>query len=216
VVQLASFGNRIATGGCVARHPATAFPAAHAALLLIDVINPFQFPGGPRYAGRWLPAARKIARLRDRFRRARLPIVYVNDNFGQWRSDFKAIVAMCGADDMPGASIVNLLAPGPEDFFVLKPTLSGFHETALHMLLRSGDVRTLVLAGFAADICVFFTAADAHMREYRVIVPGDCVASEDDAERRRALKSMRRLFRATTTPLARLRLPRKPIIKRSS
>jgi nicotinamidase-related amidase len=192
----------------VASHPATAYPRAHTALLLIDVINPFNFPGGPRFARRWLPVARRIAALRERFRSRKWPVVYVNDNFGQWRSDFRAMVKMCSAADMPGAPIVDLLEPGPDDFFVLKPTLSGFHETPLHMLLKSGQTQTVVLVGFAADICVFFTAADAHMRDYRVIVPGDCVASEVDGERRRVLRSMRRLFQADTSTTPRLKLPR--------
>jgi nicotinamidase-related amidase len=206
----ATAGSFLAYSSIVSVHPATAFPQAHAALLLIDVINPFNFRGGPTFAKRWLPVARRIARLRDRFYRRQLPIVYVNDNFGQWRSDFKAMVKLCGAKGMPGAPIVELLAPGPGDFFVLKPTLSGFHETPLQMLLKSGGISTVALAGFAADICVFFTAADAHMREYRIMVPEDCVASEVDAERRRVLKSMRRLFRARTEPVARMRLPPKP------
>jgi nicotinamidase-related amidase len=193
----------------VPSHPATAYPRAHTALLLIDVINPFNFPGGRRFARQWLSVARRIARLRGQFYRRGWPVVYVNDNFGQWRSDFKAMVKLCGAADMPGADIVELLAPGPSDFFVLKPTLSGFHETPLHLLLKSGQTETVVLAGFAADICVFFTAADAHMREYRVMVPADCVASEVDAERRRVLKSMRRLFDADTSTTARLQLPRR-------
>jgi nicotinamidase-related amidase len=194
----------------VSTHPATAFPRAHCALLLIDVINPFAFPGGPRFARRWLGTARNIVRLRQRFRRGRLPVIYVNDNFGQWRSDFKSIVAMCGAADMPGAPIVNLLPPAPEDFFVLKPTLSGFHETPLQLLLKSGGVQTVVIAGFAADICILFTAADAHMRDYQVIVPSDCVASEDSRECRRVLGNMRRLFGATTPSQAQFRLPRRP------
>jgi nicotinamidase-related amidase len=190
------------------RHPATGFPRANVALLLIDVINPYDFPGGPRFAKAWLPTAKRIAALRDRVRRARLPIVYVNDNFGQWRSDFARVVRYCGAKDMPGAEQVRLLTPAPDDFFILKPTLSGFHETPLHLLLRSGGVRTVILAGFAADICVFFTAADAHMREYEVIVPADCTASESARDMRQSLRAMVRLFHARTTPGMRLRLPR--------
>jgi nicotinamidase-related amidase len=190
----------------MSRHPATAFPASHTALLLLDVINPFSFPNGARFAKRWLPTARRIAAFRTRARRAGLPIVYVNDNFGQWRSDFRKMVTMCGAPRMPGAPMVELLAPAEEDFFVLKPTLSGFHETALQLLLKSGGVREVILMGFAADICVFFTAADAHMRDYRVIVPSDCVAAETEHGRRYSLEAMARLFRAKTTVSTRLRL----------
>jgi nicotinamidase-related amidase len=188
------------------QHPATAFPRARTALLLIDVINPFNFPNGRRFAKAWLPAARRIAALRARVHAARLPVVYVNDNFGQWRSDFARVVEMCGADGMPGAEQVRLLAPASEDFFVLKPTLSGFHETALHLLLKSGGVDTVILAGFAADICVFFTAADAHMRDYHVIVPADCVAAESARDLQHSLRAMRRLFKARTPSGARLRL----------
>jgi len=80
-------------------------------------------------------------------------VVYVNDNFSRWRSDFKTIVAICSEPGRPGATIARMLKPAPEDYFVLKPMLSGFHETPLHMLLQSGGVRSLVLTGFAADNC---------------------------------------------------------------
>jgi nicotinamidase-related amidase len=190
------------------RHPAIGFPRTRTALLLIDVINPYRFPDGPKFAKAWLPTAKRIAALRDRVRLARFPVVYVNDNFGQWRSDFTRVVRYCGAADMPGAEQVRLLTPAPEDFFVLKPTLSGFHETPLHLLLKSGGVRTVILAGFAADICVFFTAADAHMREYEVIVPADCTAAESARDHRQSMRAMTRLFNARTTSGARLRLRR--------
>jgi nicotinamidase-related amidase len=184
------------------------FPSAKTALLLIDVINPFDFPGGRAFARRALPSARKIARLRERAHRARVPVLYVNDNFGRWRSDFKAIVAACSERGAAGAAIAALLKPAPEDFFVLKPHLSGFHETPLDMLLKSGGVKTVVLTGYAADDCVQITAAEAHMRDYRVIVPSDCVASERDGERRHALAKMKKFFDATTAASARIRLRR--------
>jgi nicotinamidase-related amidase len=115
---------------------------------------------------------------------------------------------MCSADGMPGAEQVRMLAPATDDFFVLKPTLSGFHETPLHLLLKSGGVETVIIAGFAADICVFFTAADAYMREYQVIVPADCIAAESARDLQHSLRAMPRLFKAQTTSGARLRLPK--------
>src|SRR5581483_1310653 len=169
-----------------------AFPHAKTALLLIDVINLFNFPGGARFAKAWLPSARRIARLRERAHAAGIPVVYVNDNFGRWRSDFQAIVEACSEPGQPGAPIAELLRPDPADFFVLKPHLSGFHESPLHMVLQSGGVDTLVLTGYAADNCILFTAADAHMHHYHVVVPSDCVAAEKDLERRRVLASMRK------------------------
>jgi nicotinamidase-related amidase len=172
------------------------FPRARTALLLVDVINRFDFPRGAAFARRALGPARNIRRLCDRAHRSGVPVIYVNDNWGRWRSGFKAIVADCRRPERPGAPIAALLSPTPRDFFVLKPHLSGFHDTPLDTLLQSGEVSTLVIAGFAADNCVFFTAADAHMRDYKVVVPADCCASESDSERRHALARMRKFLDA--------------------
>ena len=184
------------------------FPKARTALLLVDVINLFDFPGGAAFARRARGAARNIASLRDRAHKAKIPVIYVNDNWGRWRSDFKTIVADCSRPDRPGAPIAVLLTPERRDFFVLKPHLSGFHDTPLDTLLQAGDVRTVVVAGFAADNCVFFTAAEAHMRDYRVVVPSDCCASEQDGERRHVLGKMRKFLHADTSPSRRVRLRR--------
>jgi nicotinamidase-related amidase len=184
------------------------FPKARTALLLVDVINLFDFPRGAALARRALGPARRILRLRDRAHDGGVPVIYVNDNWGRWRSDFKTIVADCSRPERRGAPIAELLEPTPRDFFVLKPHLSGFHETALDTLLQSGDVQTVVIVGFAADNCVFFTAAEAHMRDYKVVVPSDCCASELDAERRHALAKMRKFLDADTASSRRIRLRR--------
>ena len=141
-----------------------------------------------------------------RAHRAGVPVVYVNDNFGRWRSDFRTLVSVCSEPGRPGAAVADILKPAPADFFVLKPHLSGFHHTPLHMLLQSGGVRTVVVCGFAADNCVLFTAADAHMEDDRVVVPSDCVASEQDKERRHVLAKMRKFLDARTTASTHVRL----------
>lgn len=184
------------------------FPKARTALLLVDVINLFDFPRGGALARRALAQARNIRRLRDRAHRAGVPVIYVNDNWGRWRSDFKTIVADCRRPERPGAPIAELLAPTPQDFFVLKPHLSGFHETPLDTLLQAGDVERVVIGGFAADNCVFFTAVEAHMRDYNVVVPSDCCASEIDKERRHALAKMRKFLDADTSASRRIRIRR--------
>ena len=184
------------------------FPKARTALLLVDVINLFDFPRGAALARRSLAPARNIRRLRDRAHERGIPVIYVNDNWGRWRSDFKAIFADCSRPEQPGAPIAELLEPTPRDFFVLKPHLSGFHETPLDTLLQSGNVQTVVIAGFAADNCVFFTAAEAHMRDYNVVVPSDCCASEVDAERQHALAKMRKFLDADTSSSRRIRMRR--------
>jgi nicotinamidase-related amidase len=165
-------------------------------LLLIDVINDLEFEGGDQLLRYALPAAKTIAALKERCRRARIPAVYVNDNFGKWRSDFKKLVSHCVNDGTSGKQIVELLKPDEEDYFVLKPKHSGFFSSALDLLLEHLGARTLILAGWTGDICILFTANDAFMRDYRLVIPSDCVVSQDAKENERALKFMERVLEA--------------------
>ena len=165
-------------------------------LLLIDVINDFEFEGAEYIFQHALPAAKKIAALKNRTDKAGIPAIYVNDNFGKWRSDFRNLVAHCAADDTRGRPIVELLKPGPEDYFVLKPKQSGFYSTTLELLLHHLGARTLILTGFTGDICVLFTAIDAHLRDYHLLVPRDCVVSQDKKENEGILKYIGRVLEA--------------------
>jgi nicotinamidase-related amidase len=124
----------------------------------------------------------------------------VNDNFGKWRSDFKKLIAHVVDDETRGRQIAELLKPDDDDYFVLKPKHSGFYSTSLDLLLRHLGSETLILVGWAGDICVLFTASDAHMREYELIVPRDCVASEDPYENERVLELMQRVHEANISP----------------
>ena len=160
---------------------------APAALLLVDVINDCAFEGGEDLARNARPTVEPIGRLAERAREAGAPVIYVNDNFGRWNETFAELVERCSRDDSRGCAIVRALSPGPGDHFVLKPKHSAFYLTSLDALLRKLGVRRLVICGYAADICVLFTANDAHMREYEVAVPRDCVASENGDRRECAL-----------------------------
>jgi nicotinamidase-related amidase len=179
---------------------------APVALLLIDVINDLEFEGGDQLLRHALPAAKQIAALKDRCKRAGVPAVYVNDNFGKWRSDFKKLVSHCLDDNTRGKEIVQVLKPEPEDYFVLKPKHSGFFSTTLDLLLEHLGAETLILTGFTGDICVLFTANDAYMRDYRLIIPGDCVVSQEEEENRRVLKFMERVLDADITASSDIRL----------
>lgn len=184
------------------------------ALLLLDVVNDLEFPGGDRLLQHALPMARRLARLRARVKKARIPVIYVNDNYGRWQSDFRRLTAHCRRPGARGKPIVDLLAPADDDYFVLKPKHSGFFSTALGVLLGYLGARTLILTGMAGNICVLFTAHDAYMRDFRLVVPPDCTASETAADNRRALEAMRTVLRANVTPSARLKLARLPGARR--
>ena len=166
------------------------------ALLLIDTINDLEFEGGGRLLARALPMARRIAALKRRTSAAGIPTIYVNDNFGRWRSDFRHLVAHCLQDDVRGRPVVEPLVPDENDYFVLKPKHSGFYNTTLDLLLEHLGAETLIVTGMATDVCVLFTAADAYMRDFRVIVPRDCVAALTPDAHRIALKQMRTVLKA--------------------
>jgi nicotinamidase-related amidase len=170
------------------------------ALLLIDVINDLEFPEGDQLLRHALPMARNIAALKQRARKEGVPVVYVNDNFGRWRSDLNAQVEHCLRDGVRGRPVVELLRPGPDDYFVLKPKHSGFFSTALDTLLEYLGARAVVLAGLAGNNCVLFTANDAYMRDLHLAVPSDCVASNTEEDNRYALDQMRKVLKADTRP----------------
>ena len=166
------------------------------ALLIIDVINDMEFEEGKQLFTQALPMARKIAALKARASSAQVPIIYVNDNFGHWRSDLKKQISHCLMDGVRGEPIARLLVPDHSDYFVLKPKSSAFFGTTLHTLLQHLGVRTLILTGIAADVCILFTAHDAHLRDYKIIVPSDCVASNTLPETRLALANMKKAAHA--------------------
>ena len=178
------------------------------ALLLIDVINDLEFPGGRAMLAPALRAARKIAALKRRARKARVPVLYANDNFGRWRSNFADVVDHCLNDGVRGQPVAELLAPDHDDYFVLKPKHSAFYATTLETLLGYLKTRRLIIMGFAGDACVLMTAADAYMRDVEIYVPPDCTASKSQAENRKALHYMKRVLHADTRPSAKLDLGR--------
>lgn len=175
---------------------------AQVALVLIDVVNDLEFEGSEKLLAQALPAADRIAALKRRARAARVPSIYVNDNFGRWQSDFRRILERALEPGVVGRPLVEKLVPEEEDYFVLKPKHSGFYSTTLDTLLQHLGTRTLVLTGFAANICVLFTANDAYMRDYRLVVPPDCVASNTPEETRQALELMRTVLKADVRPSA--------------
>jgi nicotinamidase-related amidase len=170
------------------------------ALLLIDVINDLDFDRADELLAPALPMARKIAALKREAAQLQIPTVYVNDNFGQWKSDFRHTVEHCCAGNSRGREISRALRPEVSDYFVLKPKRSGFYATTLDVLLEYLKVDTLIITGIAANICVLFTANDAYMRDYRLFVPADCVASNTTEETEYSLRQMKDILKADIRP----------------
>ena len=181
--------------------------AEKTALLLIDVINDFDFPEGDSLLRHARPAAQRIARLKKRAKAVGIPVIYVNDNFGRWRSDFRQQVEHCLGKDSKGREIARLLRPEDDDYFVLKPRHSGFYSTSLEILLKHLRTQKLILTGFSTEICVIYTANDAYMRWFELAVPSDCVAAESEEANRRALEQMRRFLKADIRPSTEIGFP---------
>lgn len=170
------------------------------ALLLIDLINDFEFPRGNELFEQALPMAPRIAALKKRARAAGIPALYVNDNFGRWQSKFDDIVKHCLRDDVRGRPLVEQLIPNDCDYFVLKPKHSGFYQTPLELLLKHFGAERLIVTGVSTNSCVLFTANDAYMRDMELVVPADCVAACNAQEHNFAMEQIKNMLKADTRP----------------
>ncbi|HWL07448.1 MAG TPA: isochorismatase family cysteine hydrolase [Planctomicrobium sp.] len=180
--------------------PKTNPESSHSALLLIDVINDLDFSRGKQLLEHAIPMADRIWELQQQARQSRIPVIYVNDNFGRWRSDFQAQIEHCEQPGSLGKELVRRLRPDETDYFVLKPKHSGFYSTTLELLLRHLGCRRLILTGIATNICVLFTANDAYMRDYQLIIPRDCSAANSSSDHDYAINQMESVLKADVTP----------------
>jgi nicotinamidase-related amidase len=176
------------------------------ALLLIDVINDMEFEGAEQLVVQAVPMARRIAELKRRAKAAGIPAIYVNDNFGRWQSDFRKVVEHCLYDGVRGEEVARILEPEEDDYFVLKPKHSAFYETTLDVLLSYLGAKTLILTGVAGNICILFSANDAYMRDFNLLVPADCTVSNTEEENRHALEQIQKVLKADVTESERVDL----------
>jgi len=177
------------------------------ALLVIDMISTWDFDGAEKIVAAATAIAARIGALKRRCVRAGVPVIYVNDNRGRWRSEFRELVSISIEESRTGAAIARHLKPGDDDYSVLKPKHSAFYATPLDLLLRHLRVKRLLITGVASDQCIVMSAAEAKMRDYDVVVPRDCIADQTPARTARALRHLAEAQGIETTASARLRLP---------
>lgn len=152
------------------------------ALIILDMLNTFNFPEGEMLLPRARQAAASIQKLKQKCRSRGMAVIYVNDNFGQWLSSREKLIKKCTERNCKGQDIAKMLMPDDEDYFILKPMHSGFYLTPLERLLHELKCEELIITGIAGNICVLFTAHDAHMRGFKVNVPQDCFASNTEID----------------------------------
>lgn len=189
------------------RTPALGDEHCATALLLIDLINHFEFPGAERLLRAARSVAAAAAALKERCVKHQVPVIYVNDNFGRWRSDLRSLVRHCLRPQAAGREVVTLIEPAPNDYFVLKPQNSAFYSTVLETLLRHLGVRTVILCGLATDNCILFSAHDAYLRKFELFVPRDGCAAESTRAHRDALELIARNTKADLRLTSKIPLP---------
>lgn len=161
------------------------------ALLILDVFNTFDFPGGDELATHTKGIVPAIVALRDRFHAHGAPVIYVNDNFSRWQDGFDELVDFVRGSGGAGREVADALAPAPTDLKLVKPRHSALFETALPSLLSFLDVRRLVVTGIATDSCILATVLDAHVRGYESVVPVDTTAAQTEERVERTLIHLR-------------------------
>ncbi|MFH0348851.1 isochorismatase family cysteine hydrolase [Bacillus vallismortis] len=170
---------------------------ADTALLIVDIINNFEFDMGESLAKKTEKIVPHILSLKEHARQNDWPIIYINDHYGLWQADIKNIQQKCTNER--SKDIIRQIAPEDADYFLIKPKHSAFYETALHTLLTELQVEHIIITGIAGNICVLFTANDAYMREYSITIPKDCIASNRDEDNEFALTMMENVLFAKIT-----------------
>lgn len=169
---------------------------ANTAILVLDMISDFDFEDGDKLYRKALKAAENLSDLRTRAKKAGVPVIFVNDNFGKWNEDFAAYAESVRTSSEKGRKIIEMIGPEDGDYHILKPQRSAFYATPLGVLLLTLNVSNLILTGVTTDICVLFTAHDAYMRGYQMQIPSDCTAAIKESHHKNALEFLKRVIDA--------------------
>ena len=172
---------------------------------MIDVLTTFQFPDGDAILEGALKIRDALVKLKARARAAQIPVLYVHDNYGDWRSEKEVLMGRC--IEAKGSEFVRPLLPDSEDYFVLKPMHSAFYMTPLEVLLQHLQVETLILTGLTSNSCITVTAHDANMRGFDIYVPADCSCARNAAEHAQALAQLEAMAGVDIRPSRALKLP---------
>lgn len=171
------------------------------AVVIIDMMNTYQHPD----AEDLIPNVAKIIDpLSDLVRRAResgdVDLVYVNDNYGDFTAQFSDIVR--SALDGARPDLVKPIVPSGDCRVMTKVRHSAFYATALAYLLARLETQRLILTGQVTEQCILYTALDAYVRHFQVVIPTDAVAHIDADLGAAALKMMEQNMSAELTTAA--------------
>ncbi|MGW7064703.1 isochorismatase family cysteine hydrolase [Streptomyces sp. NPDC054904] len=158
------------------------------ALVVIDMLNTYEHEDADALVTSVRDILPSVQQLIKQARDASVPVIYVNDNFGQWRSHHGELVEAALGGRHP--ELVEPVVPDEDSLFVVKARHSIFYETPLHYLLGQLGVRHLVLCGQVTEQCILYSALDAHIRHFDVSVVRQTVAHIDPALADAAMRMM--------------------------
>jgi nicotinamidase-related amidase len=167
------------------------------ALLVVDMLNPYDHPEAEELAAHVAEALPGVEALLRRAGEVEAPVVYVNDNYGDWNSSSEELAR--SAMDGKRPELVEPILPVEGQSFVVKARHSTFYETPLEYLLDQMGVGRLVFSGQVTEQCILYSALDAHVRHFDVVIPTDAVAAIYDDLGDAALKMMERNMSAELT-----------------
>jgi nicotinamidase-related amidase len=188
----------------VVEHPAR---GDETALLVVDMLNPYEHEDADRLAESVRAAVPRIGDLIDRARKEDVPIVWVNDNYGDWNSSSEELARAALAGRYP--ELVEPLLPGDEDLFVIKTRHSVFFSTPLEYLLESLGVGRIVLTGQVTEQCILYSAVDGYVSHFEVVAVRDCIAHIYEHLAGASLEMMERNMHAQVVAAADLQLKEK-------
>ena len=166
------------------------------ALLVVDMVNPYDFEDADKVAAHAAGPVTRIAELIKRADADDALIVYVNDNYGDWNASRDDLVCRALHGEHP--ELVEPIQPQHDYPFIWKPRHSAFYETALGYLLNSHDIQRVVLTGQVTEQCILYSALDAYIRHLDVVVPPDAAVPLHPHLADAALEMVRRNMRAQT------------------
>ena len=144
------------------------------ALVVIDMLNAYDHPDADKLVSSVEETVPNIAALIERARDEDVPVIYVNDNYGDWNSSAEELLRNGLEGERP--DLVEPVKPPGEAKFVIKARHSIFFGTPLEYLLNQEGLDRLIMAGQVTEQCILYSALDAYVRQFEVAVPADAVA----------------------------------------
>jgi nicotinamidase-related amidase len=160
---------------------------ADTAVLVVDMLNAYRHPDAdllaPNVAEIIDPLCGLIARAGSS---EAVDLIYVNDNYGDFTADYRDILRSALEGERP--DLVEPIVPQRGCRILTKVRHSAFYSTPLGYLLGQLGTRRVILSGQVTEQCILYSALDAYVRHFEVVVPSDAVAHIDEGLAAAALR----------------------------